>query len=134
MPIEDIKPIRYADVDVGDIEVHWQHPRHGLEDPVLLVWPAPVRDKWAANLSDGTAWVVCHETLYDDPQTGEVEKLSRAVNPNDPIPRCVVTALYEYDSEYGPVETVANPYPKKGNNVEVSLPDGQTQLVEENDA
>lgn len=129
MAIEDLQPIRYAGVDADDIEVHWQHPRHGMEDPVLLVWPMPVRDKWSANLSDGKVWIVCHETLYDDPATGEVEKLSRAVNPNEPIPRCVAMALYDYEGEYGPVDTVSNPYPMEGKEVKLSLPSGQRKIV-----
>jgi len=97
------------DIDPAQIEIHWQHPRTEIENPVLLVWPNPVRDKWAAEVDDGVAWVVCHITLYEDNE-GEIQKVSRKVNPNEPIPRCVAEALLGYDSEYGPVETVANPY------------------------
>lgn len=119
----------YTDVDPDEVEVHWQHPRTEIENPVLLVWPNPVRDKWAAEIDDGVAWVVCHTTLYEDGD-GEIQKVSRKVNPNEPIPWCVAEALLRYDSEYGPVEEVANPYTDEGEEYENDLlPDGQETIA-----
>lgn len=100
-------------IDPDEIDVHWQHPRTEIENPVLLVWPHPVRDQWAAEVDDGTAWVVCHMTLYED-SNDEVQKVARKVNPNEPIPWCVAEALLRYDGEYGPVESVANPHTEEG--------------------
>lgn len=98
------------------IEVHWQHPRHELERPVLLVWPNPLRENWAAEvLDDNTATVVCREVLYredtDDEADGrgEIQKRSEPVQPHDEIPQYVETALLDYDSEYGPIDSVMNP-------------------------
>jgi len=117
------------DIDPDQIEIHWQHPRTEIENPVLLVWPNPVRDKWAAEVDDGVAWVVCHTTLYEDNE-GEIQKVSRKVNPNEPIPWCVAEALLGYDSEYGPVEEVANPHTEEGEEyVNSLLPDDQETLV-----
>lgn len=115
-----MKSFEYTDLDPDEVEVHWQHPRTEIENPVLLVWPNPVRDKWAAEIDDGVAWVVCHTTLYED-SDGEIEKVSRKVNPNEPIPWCVAEALLRYDSNYGPVETVANPYTDEGEEFENGL-------------
>lgn len=117
------------DIDPDQIEIHWQHPRTEIENPVLLVWPNPVRDKWAAEVDDGVAWVVCHTTLYEDNE-GEIQKVSRKVNPNEPIPWCVAEALLGYDSEYGPVEEVANPHTEQGEEfTNELLPDDQETLA-----
>lgn len=117
------------DIDPDQIEIHWQHPRTEIENPVLLVWPNPVRDKWAAEVDDGVAWVVCHTTLYEDNE-GEIQKVSRKVNPNEPIPWCVAEALLGYDSEYGPVEKVANPRTEEGEEyTNELLPDDQEMLA-----
>jgi len=117
------------DIDPDQIEIHWQHPRTEIENPVLLVWPNPVRDKWAAEVDDGVAWVVCHTTLYEDNE-GEIQKVSRKVNPNEPIPWCVAEALLGYDSEYGPVEEVANPHTEEGEEFTNGLlPDDQETLA-----
>lgn len=116
------------DMVPDDIEVHWQHPRTGVEHPVLLVWPMPVRDRWAAVVDDGVAWVVSHTTLYEDAD-GEIEKIARYVNPNEPIPWCVAEALRRYDGNYGPVETVANPDTgEDGPAKQAPLPDDQATL------
>ena len=106
---DGVEAFEYDGVDIESIEVHWQHPRTELENPVLLVWPHPARDKWAAEVEGDTAWVVCHTTLYED-SDGDIESHARQVNPNDAIPSCVAEALLQYDSEYGPVENVVNPY------------------------
>jgi len=97
------------DISPDEVKIHWQHPRMEVEHPVLLVWPNPLRDKWAAEIDDGTAWVVCHTTLYEDDE-GDVDKISRRVNPNEPVPHVVAEALLQYEGNYGPVEAVANPY------------------------
>jgi hypothetical protein len=117
------------DVDPDEIEVHWQPPRTEIENPVLLVWPGMLRDRWAAEVDDGVAWVVCHTTLYEDNE-GEIQKVSRKVNPNEPIPWCVAEALLGYDSEYGPVEEVANPHTEEGEGfTNELLPDDQETLA-----
>ena len=103
----------------GQVEVHWQHPRHELEKPVLLVWPNPLRDEWAAEVvADGLAAVVCHMQLYEvedfdpeeDDETERVQKYARPVFHDDPIPGYVAEALLAYDGEYGPIDEVVNPY------------------------
>lgn len=124
----DVESFEY-DLDPDDIDIHWQHPRMEIENPVLLVWPHPVRDKWAAEVDDGVAWVACHTTLYED-SDGEIQKVSRMVNPNEPIPWCVAEALCRYDGEYGPVEEVANPHIEEGEPYENDLvPEGQETIL-----
>ncbi len=102
-------------ISQDEIEVHWQHPRHNLEHPVLLVWPNPLRENWAAEvLDDNTAQVVCREVLYreettDSEERGEIQKHAESVYPHEEIPQYVERALLDYDSEYGPIESVVNP-------------------------
>lgn len=112
------------DISPEEIDVHWQHPRTAIENPVLLVWPNPLRDEWAAEIDDRAAWVVCHTTLYEQ-DDGSIEKTSRKVNPNEPIPWCVAEALRQYDGEYGPVKRVVNPTTSK-----TEHPDTDTQHTE----
>lgn len=109
--MSNAKPIR-EDYDPDDVEIHWQHPRHALESPVLLVWPGGLRDKWAAEVNDdGVAWVVSHTTLYKT-DGGDVESVARSISPNEAIPEYVALTLLNYDGKYGPVEKVANDYPE----------------------
>lgn len=127
----DVPSFEYDDIDAEQIEVHWQHPRTELENAVLLVWPNPMRDKWAAEVDDdGVAWVVCHTTLYET-DDGEIEKRARTVDPNEAIPACVAYALLAYDGEYGPVETVVNPWTDEGEQYENDLHEDQRTLLTE---
>ncbi len=101
------------DISQEQIEVHWQHPRTELELPLLLVWPNPMIDEWAATIENGTATVVCHEWLVDageDDET-EIEKRAEEWGAEEKIPTYIAEALLRYDGEYGPVERVANPHP-----------------------
>lgn len=92
------------------IEVHWQHPRHELENPVLLVWPNQLRDEWAAEVrAEGVAGVVCHMQLYET-DDDEIKKLAKSVGPDEHIPEYVAKALLDYDGKYGPIDEVVNPY------------------------
>jgi hypothetical protein len=118
----------YDDLNPEQIDVHWQHPRTEVENPVLLVWPNPVRDKWAAEVDDGVAWVVCHTTLFET-DDGEIKKRGRTVNPNEPIPSCVAAALLAYDGEYSPVETVVNPWTEDDEQYEADLHEDQRTLL-----
>ncbi|WP_436348828.1 hypothetical protein [Natronorubrum sp. FCH18a] len=107
----------FEPVEQDQIEVHWQHPRTELELPLLLVWPGSVVDEWAAVVENGVATVVCHEWLVEieidgnesDEET-EIQKRAEEWGKDEEIPGYVAEALIEYDSEYGPVHTVANPY------------------------
>ncbi|APX98643.1 hypothetical protein [Natronorubrum daqingense] len=111
---------QFESVDQDQIEVHWQHPRTELELPLLLVWPSPVVDEWAAVVENGVATVVCHEWLVeieiggdtnvDGDRETEIQKRAEEWGEDEAIPGYVAEALLEYDSEYGPVHTVANPY------------------------
>ena len=100
-------------VPVDQIEVHWLHPRTELELPLLLVWPGSVVDEWAATVENGVATVVCHEWLADvgEGDETEVEKRAEEWGPDEPIPEYVADALLEYEGNYGPVTSVANPVP-----------------------
>ncbi|WP_440767547.1 hypothetical protein [Natronorubrum sp. DTA7] len=105
----------FEPVEQDQIEVHWQHPRTELELPLLLVWPSPVVDEWAAVVENGVATVVCHEWLVEieidgDVEETEIQKRAEEWGKDEEIPGYVAEALLEYDSEYGPVNTVANPY------------------------
>jgi hypothetical protein len=95
-------------IEQGQIEVHWQHPRTELELPLLLVWPSPVNDEWAAIVDRGVATVVCHEWLFktDD---GDINKRAEEWGTAEPIPGYVAEALLAYDGEYGPGNSVRNP-------------------------
>jgi hypothetical protein len=95
--------------EVESIEVHWQHPRHELENPVLLVMPHPTREQWAAEiLDDETAVVVCRRVLWKD-SDGEIQNYAEEVGPLDEIPGYIEEALLDYDLNYGPVDEVVNP-------------------------
>jgi hypothetical protein len=94
---------------VESIEVHWQHPRHQLENPVLLVMPHPTREQWAVEvLDDQSAVVVCRRVLWKD-SDGEIRKHAERVDPLDEIPGYIEEALLNYDLNYGPVEDIVNP-------------------------
>ncbi|WP_153952962.1 hypothetical protein [Halosegnis longus] len=95
------------DITPEDIEINWQHPRHPGENAVLLVWPTPLRDKWAVEVDDGIAWAVSHTVLYEDAD-GNIKPRTRSVDPNDPLPTVVARAILGYTGEYGPVETLVN--------------------------
>lgn len=100
-------------VTQSQIEVHWQHPRHDLENPVLLVWPNSLRENWAAEvIDDDGAKVVAREVLIevDDGDCGtEIEKHTERVDLcGDTIPQYVEQALLEYTGNYGPVNRVIN--------------------------
>lgn len=100
-------------VSQNQIEVHWQHPRHDLENPVLLVWPNPLRENWAAEIIDEDgAKVVAREILVevDDGDGGtEIKKHTERVDLcGDTIPQYVEQALLEYTGNYGPVNRVIN--------------------------
>lgn len=112
--MNDPEPRIYGeDIPQNQIEVHWQHPRTELELPLILVWPSPAIDEWAATIENGTATVVCHEWLVDvaEGDEMEIEKRSEEWGADEKIPAYVAEALLRYDSEYGPVERVANPHP-----------------------
>ena len=96
------------EVSQEQVEIHWQHPRHEAENPVLLVWPNPLRENWAAEiLEKNRAVVVCRTVLWED-NDGEIQKYAEAVDALDEIPAYVEEALLEYDSNYGPVDHVVN--------------------------
>ena len=101
-----------GEVKQDEVEVHWQHPRHELEKPVLLVWPNPLRENWAAEvLDDGRAKVVCREVMVEveNDDGTEIEKYTERVDLcYDTIPQYVEEALLAYDSNYGPVSEVIN--------------------------
>jgi hypothetical protein len=128
--------LNYEDEDVeqDQIEVHWQHPRTELEQPLLLVWPHPVLDQWAAELEDGTATVTVHEWLVDvadDPEKTEVEKRAEAVEADDEIPAYLADALLEFEGNYGPVSEVVNPVADDGDSdCEEAGDDQQRELSE----
>ena len=95
--------------EVEHVEVHWQHPRHELENPVLLVQPHPTREQWAAEiLDDQAAVVVCRRVLWKDNE-GDIRKYAERVDPLDEIPGYIEDALLDYDLNYGPVDDVVNP-------------------------
>lgn len=97
------------EVSQDQIEVHWQHPRTKIENPVLLIWPNPTREEWAAEKVDvDTAVVVCRTVLYRD-NDDEIQKHAERVDPLDEIPAYIEEALLNYDSNYGPVDHVVNP-------------------------
>lgn len=113
-------------VSQEQVEVQWQHPRHELEQPVLLVWPNPLRENWAVEvLDDGWAKVVCREVLVEvetDDGT-EIEKYSERVDLcYDTIPKYVEQALLAYEGNYGPVEGVIN----EVDGEETEIPDDPT--------
>lgn len=127
-----------VDVDPDSIEVHWQHPRTELEAPLLLVWPHPVRDEWAATVDNGVATVVCHEWLVevdsDDPdEDTEVQKRAQEWGADEEIPTCVAEALLDYDDSmnYGPVHTVTNPYEEREEEDDRPKRDENQRSVEE---
>lgn len=98
-----------TEIEQDQVEVHWQHPRHELERPALLVCPNPLREQWAAEIDDKkNAVVVCRMVLWET-SDGEIEKHAEPVDPLDEVPGYVHEALMDYDSEYGPVEDVINP-------------------------
>jgi len=95
--------------DGTQVEIHWQHPRHELENPVLRTNPMASRVWWAAEIiSHGTAEVVAKIELYRDDE-GEIQKRGEPVEPDDEIPLYLSEALLDYDSNYGPVEEIVNP-------------------------
>lgn len=98
-----------SDQEIAQVHIHWQHPRHELENPLLLVDPGPSRVTWAAEIiSPGRAEVVCREELYQD-DDGEIQKRAEYVEADDEIPLYLEEALLDYDSNYGPVDEVVNP-------------------------
>lgn len=109
------------------IEVHWQHPRHELEKPVLLVWPNPLRENWAVEvLDDNRAKVVVREVMIEVETAdggSEIEKHTEQVDLcYDTIPQYVEDALLTYDGQYGPVEQVINEVDSE----ETEIPDDPT--------
>ena len=102
-----------SEVEQDQVQVQWQHPRHDLEQPILLVWPNPLRENWAVEvLDDDRAKVVAREILVevvDEDGNREIEKHTEAVDVcYDTIPQYVEKALVNYDGNYGPVDSVLN--------------------------
>lgn len=98
------------DGEAVTVEIHWQHPRHELEHPVLLILPSPSRVSWVADIiNTGVAAVVVREELYRDEESGEVEKRAERIAESDEIPAYIADALLEYNSNYGPIDEVVNP-------------------------
>lgn len=110
---EDTKTARET-LENENVEVNWKHPRHGLERPVLVVWPNPLREEWAAEVLDNNrAKVVVREVMIEVESDGDedttIEKHSESVDLCfDTIPQYVEQALLNYEGEYGPVDEVIN--------------------------
>jgi len=117
-------------VNQEQVKVQWQHPRHELEKPVLLVWPSPLRENWAAEvLDDSRARVVCREVLVGvgTGESTEIEKYTERVDlPYDTIPQYVECALLDYDGNYGPISEVIN----KVDTEKTEIPDDPTTTLD----
>jgi len=100
-------------ISQDQVEVHWQHPRHDLENPVLLIWPNPLRENWVAEVvGERRARVIARKVLVEEEHDGEteIESYTEPVSQyRERIPQYVEQALLEYEGEYGPIDSVANP-------------------------
>ena len=96
--------------DVGiDTRVHWMHPRHELERPVLHVHAGGLSEIWSAEVKTkyNSAFFVAKKVLYED-NDGDVQSTTEQIYPRERVPGYVADALLSYEGQYGPVDEIVN--------------------------
>lgn len=80
---------------------------------MLLIWPNPLRENWVAEVvGERRARVIARKVLVEEEHDGEteIESYTEPVSQyRERIPQYVEQALLEYEGEYGPIDSVANP-------------------------
>jgi len=92
-----------------DTYVHWMHPRHDLERPVLKVHVGGLSEIWSAEVKQkyNSAFFVAKKVLYED-DDGDVQSRTEKVFAQERVPAYVANALLSYDGKYGPVDEITN--------------------------